>query len=249
MVVRGLACGAGAVCGVGMAANSIGEETMRTFRAVAILVSGALWATASPAVAQTCAGLPMATGSTHLTGSVAFPMHTTDYGISFTQRATDDVAVGFGYTMSRYDERFGQDVPADHSVSVTAAYALGQSRTETGMELGLCPTVSVRHTSMDEHGMWTVPFGATLGAAYDVETSGLTFAPYFAPRMVWSRLNDSREGSVSDTRFQFVIGANVLVTSSLAKLVPGVSRIVLGAEFTRTDEVRRELALRFGLRF
>lgn len=75
--------------------------TIFAFTMAAFLVA------ASPALAQVCAGIPMATGSTMGMVGLSFPKNANSFGFGAMHKLNDQVVVGGEYSLTSYDDVFG----------------------------------------------------------------------------------------------------------------------------------------------
>ena len=205
-------------------------------RYLALLAAGLL-TTASPALAQVCMGVPMATGSTTALAGITFPDNANSFGIGVTHKATDEIAVGAEYSLTSYDDFLGTSVPSSHTFAVNGSYEIPLSQPGAEADIAVCPNAALGYTSWDEASAFAIPLGVSVGAAFAVAEGAALVAPYLNPQFVWARA--SADGvSDSETDFGFAVGANFIV-----------SNLLFGANYLKVGDGDGTFGIRFGLMF
>jgi len=194
-------------------------------------------ATASPAIAQVCAGIPMATGSTSLVGGLSFPDNANGYSIAVQHKANQAVVVGAGYGLTTFDDILGFEVPSMHQFVVSGAYEIPLAATNTGVDLAVCPDVSFGYARWDEVTILTVPLGVSFGAAFKAAEGSALIAPFVGPFFAWQRASADGE-SESDSDLGFTLGTNFLVANFL-----------FGFGYTKIGDADGTFGIRFGMFF
>lgn len=210
---------------------------MHRLRTYVALTAAALLATASPALAQVCAGFPMNTGSTMGVASLGFPNNATNFGVGGMHKMSDQVTIGAAYTLTSYDDVFGVSVPSSHTIGVNGSYEIPVAAAEVEADLAVCPTAGLNFTSWDDVSAFSIPLGVSLGAGISIAEGNVLMAPYVGPQLVWSRTSWDG-GSNSDTDLGFALGANFLFSNYL-----------VGGGFSKVGDSKAVFALRFGMMF
>lgn len=207
---------------------------IRKFLGLTVL---AVMATASPAIAQVCAGFPMATGSTSLVGGLSFPDNANGFAIGVQHKANEAVVVGVAYELTTFDEIFGVELPSMHNFAANAAYEIPLAATNTGADLAVCPEVGFGYGRWDELNILTVPLGVSFGAAFRAAQGSTIVAPFISPYFVWQRVSADGESESADD-LGFTLGSNFLV-----------SNFLFGFGYTKIGDADGTFGIRFGMIF
>lgn len=200
------------------------------YLALAVVVVAA---TASPALAQVCTGLPMATRSTNLVFGMDFPDNADIYAFELRHKATDAVVVTAGYALTQYDI----NLPSSHNFTVGGAYEIPLTPRNADADLAICPVATFGYGQRDELTILTIPFGASIGAAFRVGDGSTTIAPFVNPFYMWQRF--SGDGlSITDDDVGFTLGSNVLI-----------SAYFFGVGYTKVGDGDGRFGIRFGMTF
>ena len=208
---------------------------IRRFLGLTVL---AVMATASPAIAQVCAGFPMATGSTNLVAGLSFPDNANGYSIGVQHKANDAVVVGASYELITFDDILGIiELPSQHHFMVNGAYEIPLAAANTGADLAVCPEVGFGYGRWDEANILTVPLGVSFGAAIRAAQGSAIIAPFVGPTFVWQRVSADGESESADD-LGFTLGSNFLV-----------SNFLFGFGYTKIGDADGTFGIRFGMIF
>lgn len=197
----------------------------------------AFLAAASPAFAQVCAGIPMATGSTMGMVGLSFPENANSFGIGAMHKLNDQVVVGGEYLFTSHDDVFGASVPSSHSIMASGSYEIPVGEQAANADFAVCPTAGLGFGKWDALSTIAIPLGVSFGGAFTVADGSAVVAPYLAPQFVWARYS-ANGASDSESDLGFSMGANF-----------HVSNFLVGAGYTKIGDGDGTLGIRFGLMF
>lgn len=210
---------------------------MHRMRKYVGLAALAMMATASPALAQVCAGFPMATGSTNLLAGVTFPDNANGYSVGVLHKPADAVVVGASYTLTTFDEILNIEIPSAHNFAVEGSYEIPLAAESSAADVALCPNVGFGYGSWDEITTLTAPLGLALGAAFKVADGSTIVAPFANPFFMWQRAS-ANDVSDSETDFGFAAGSNILI-----------SNFLVGFTFSKIGDADGTFGFRIGMFF
>jgi hypothetical protein len=171
-------------------------------RLVCLMAAAATLSLASQASAQICAGNPNGALGLFVGGRAATSDGEQRFGVEGGVRIPGGLGVAAG--IDRYTE--GDDVDEYFGRVALETTSLGLI---IGPKVSACPTVEVRHASIEDVGsLTTIPVGIGIGAGLSTLV-GPSIQGYVIPELVFSRasFDDSALDDETDTNFGFRGGA------------------------------------------
>ncbi|MGH7482967.1 MAG: hypothetical protein ACRELV_12500 [Longimicrobiales bacterium] len=153
------------------------RTTTCTLAAIAVLA-----ATASPAFAQACLGVPAGSGQYALGPTASFMDGAKSYGADVQANLSGPFSVGGGYALTDSDL---EDAPNGHTLAATVSYELPIA------QVSVCPSVGVSYgwVSFEDDSKvsnTTIPVGIGFGKSFAASES-LDVTPYAVPQFMHMR--------------------------------------------------------------